>query len=345
MRYIACSAFVFGLFTVPLHADDACSPDAIHTLADVSVSDGLTYQVEGLFKSRHRAAARFIREEGSLHVVEGPNTWVQTANGEELAGDFQRDFALGHQFHAFFLRFNDVVDSVQSVSEIDFAGGKHSAMVGTRETGGLVYLINGLSSERPIGLRYDVGDLKIEITAGDWRTVYGVDVPFALSIDDGERIFEYRYQWVDFSEQPLSWFYDEIPAPDLDAVAVERLHRQILIAHCNGDSAAMASLTAPGAVIVSNGSVFSSGPEQTGQVFENTFERRSYSAYVDTRLPEVSVAASGDIGWAAVQVNAQGKTQADGQAFDEHWAWVMMARKIEGRWRMAGNASNIRRQP
>lgn len=345
MRRIACSAFIFGLITAPLLADDACSPDAIHTLADVSVSDGLTYQVEGLFKSRHRAAARFIREEGSLHVVEGPNTWVQTANGEELAGDFQRDYALGHQFHAFFLRFNDVVDSVKNVSDIEFAGGKHDGLVGTRDTGGLVYLINGSSPERPAGLRYDVGDLKIEIAADDWRTIDGTDVPFALSIDDGERIFEYRYQLVDFSDRPLSWFYDEIPVPDLDAVGIERLHRKILIAHCNGDPAAMASLTAPGAVIVNNGSVFTSGPEQTGQVFENTFARRNYSAYVDTRLPEVAVAASGEIGWAAVQVNAQGKTQADGQTFDEHWAWVMMARKIDGHWMMAGNASNIRRQP
>ncbi len=343
MRRIACSAFIFGLITVPLLADDACSPDAIHTLADVSVSDGLTYQVEGLFKSRHRAAARFIREGGSLHVVEGPNTWVQTANGEELAGAFQRDYALGHQFHAFFLRFTDVVDNVKSVSDIEFAGGKHDGLVGTRETGGLVYLIDGSSPERPAGLRYDVGDLKIEITSDDWRVVDGTDVPFALSIDDGDRIFEYRYQSVDFSDRPLSWFYDEIPAPDLDAVGLERLHRQILIAHCLGDPAIMESLTAPGAVIVNSGSVFTSGPTQTGQVFENTFERRKYSAYIDTRLPEIAVAASGDIGWAAVQVNAQGVTPADGQTFDEHWAWVMMARKIEGRWMMAGNASNIRR--
>ena len=307
---------VSGLFSLPALSDDACDTGAIHSLADVTVSDGLSYQVEGFYKSRHRSAARFIRPNGSLHVMEGPNVWVKTADGAQLAGDFQRDFTLGHQFHAFFLHFEDLVDNVERVDAVEFAEKVYSAKRGTRETGGAVYLIEGGEAGKPLGLRYDVGDLKIEISASDWRTVSGIDVPYALSIDDGQRVFEYRYQSVDLGDKPLMWFYDQIASPDIDAVDIERLHRKLLIAHCQGDAGLMGALTAPEAVIVSGGAIFETRPEETIDVFTNVFERRKYSAYIDTALPRI--ASNGDVGWAAVQVNAKGATPANGNSFDEH---------------------------
>ncbi len=336
---LAVSTIMFGR---PVYADDACAPGAIHSLADVQVSDGLIYQVEGLYKSRDRAASRFIRDNGSIHVVEGPNVWVSAGGEAELAGDFQRDYALGHQFHAFLLRFDEVVGDIERVDAIEFAGKIVSGTRGTRDTGGMVYLIDGSDKDRPAGLRYDVADLKIEITADDWRTVDEKPVPFALTIDDGERIFVYRYQWVDLGAKPLTWFYDKIAEPDLAAVGIERLHRKLLIAHCLGNADMMAELTAPFAVVANSGSVFETSPEGITSTFTNVFSRRKYSAYIDTQHPRVTAADSADIGWAAVQVTTRGITPADNASFEEHWAWVMMAKKIEGEWRMAGNASNLR---
>lgn len=323
-----------------VYADDACDTRAIHSMADVTVSDGKTYSVEGLYKSRHRTAARFIRDNSSLHVVDGSNVWVQSEAGSELADDFQRDYALGHQFHAFLLRFEELVDNIERVDAVSFDEESHKAVKGVRDTGGAVYLIDGETPDRPLGLRYDVADLKIEITASDWRDVDGTQVPFALSIDDGERVFEYRYTAVDLSDKPLMWFYDNVPSPDIPVVDVERLHRKTLIAHCLGDAEMMAALSAPNASIVSGGSVFNVTPAHIAGQFERVFARRKYAAYVDTAMPRV--AADERIGWAAVQVNAQGITPENGQPFDEHWAWVMMAEKIDGEWRMAGNASNLR---
>ncbi len=334
-----CAMLFFG-FSFSAHADDACDTSAIYSLAEVTVSDGLTYSVEGIYKSRHRAAARFIRENGSLHVLEGPNVWVQSADSIQVAGDFQQDFTLGHQFHAFFLRFAELVNEVEQVRSIEFAGGRHNALKGTRDTGGDVYLVDGDAPGRPLGLRYDVGDLKIEITASDWREVSGEQVPFALSIDDSERIFEYRYSTVDLSDKPLMWFYDSVPSPDIPVVDVERLHRKTLIAHCLGDANMMASLTAPSATIANRGSLIETTPSEMVMRFSSVFERRKYSAYIDTALPRVS--AGDRVGWAAVQVNTKGRTPANGESFDENWAWVMMAEKIDGTWLMTGNASNLR---
>ena len=277
----------------------------------------------------------------------GRSTWlraqtfgVRAQGNAQLAGGFQRDFALGHQFHAFFLNFADLVDNLQKVDQVEFAGSLHSAWEGTRATGGSVYLIDGQAPNRPFGLRYDVGDLKIEITPSDWRDLDGTQVPYALSINDGERVFEYRYQSVDLSDKPFTWFYDQIKSPGIDAVDIERLHRNLLIAHCMGDADGMEALTAPNAVVVSGGSVFDIAKGDTARQFTNVFSRRQYSAYIDTALPRVQV--DGDVGWAAVQVNAKGITPANGEQFDEHWGWVMMARKIDGQWLMAGNASNLR---
>ena len=336
-----CAGLFLGL-SAPLQADDACDAGAIYSLAEVTVSDGTRYQVEGFYKSRTRAAARFIREGGSLHVLEGPNVWVQTADGVQAAGDFQRDFTLGHQFHAFLMRFEELVDRTEPATAIEFAGGLHAGLKGTRDTGGDVYLIDGNTPDRPLGLRYDVGDLKIEIAASDWRDVDGENIPFALSIDDGERVFAYRYQTVDLSDQPLMWFYENIPSPDIPVVDLERLHRKTLIAHCLGDADLLASLTAPTATIANRGSVVETNPAEMATRFTSVFERRKYSAYIDTALPRVS--ADNRVGWVAVQVNAQGHTPANDQSFDEHWAWVMMAEKIDGKWLMTGNASNLRPQ-
>lgn len=336
-----CAGLFLGL-SVPLQADDACDASAIYSLADVTVSDGTSYQVEGFYKSRTRAAARFIREGGSLHVLEGPNVWVRTADGTQTAGDFQRDFTLGHHFHAFLMRFGELVDGTEPATAIEFADGLHTGMKGTRDTGGDVYLIEGDVPDQPLGLRYDVGDLKIEITASDWREMGAESVPFALSIDDGERVFEYRYQTVDLGDQPLTWFYENVPSPDIPIVDVERLHRKTLIAHCLGDADMLAALTAPTATIANRGSVVETNPAEMATRFKRVFERRKYSAYIDTAQPTVS--ADNSVGWVAVQVNAQGHNPANGQRFDEHWAWVMMAEKSDGKWLMAGNASNLRPQ-
>ena len=330
----------------PAAADDACSTKALYAYADVTASDGKKYSVESFYRSKDRVATKFIRADGgSLHVVEGPFTWVLGGEKAELAidsqRDFQRDFALGHQFHALLIHFRDIMTDIEPAQNIEFASEKVSALKGTRSTGGAVYLIDGKTPDQPAGLRFDVADLKIDIIASDWRVVDGKQIPFALLIDDGTRTFDYQYKIVDIADRPLSWFYENVPSPDLDEIGVLRLHRQILVAHCLGEAAMMAQLTAPAATVVSGGGVFDINPQSMETTFTGTFGRRKYATYTDLQHPRIEVSAAGDIGWASVQVNTTGKLAPSGDSFDETWGWVMMAKKIEGRWLMAGNASNI----
>ncbi len=337
-----CLAAVVGL-QLPATADDACSTTALYAFADVTASDGKKYSVESFYRSKDRVATKFIRADGgSLHVVEGPFTWVQADEEAKLAGSFQRDFALGHQFHALLIHFRDIMTDIEPAQNIEFAGEKVSALKGTRSTGGAAYLIDGKSPDRPAGMRFDVADLKIDIIASDWRVVGGRHIPFALLINDGTRTFDYQYRTVDFADKPLNWFYENAPSLGLDEIGVLRLHRQMLVAHCLGDAAMMAQLTAPAATVVSGRGVFDINPQSMVETFTGTFARRKYASYTDLQHPRIEVSAAGDIGWASVQVNATGKLTPSGDSFDETWGWVMMAKKIGGRWLMAGNASNIK---
>lgn len=336
-------AMLWGAFPFSsAHGSDACSLQAVYAFADVTVSDGKTYSVETFYRSPLRAATRLVRENGSLHVVEGPLAWVQSGEDAVLAGADQRGFAQGHQFHALLMYFPAFARDPERVAGIDFNGGQHTALRGTADTGSVLYLIDGDAPDRPAGVRIDIGNMKIEIVAQDWRDVGGRTLPFALTIDDGSRQFEYRYRRVDFTDKPLMWFYENVPAPALDEVQILRLHRQLLAAHCLGDAALMERLSASSVTIVSGGAVTETNPEGVETAFRGTFKRRAYSSYTDTKPPQVTVSSAGDVGWATIQVNAKGELAETGEAFDENWAWVMLAKKVDGVWCMAGNASNVR---
>lgn len=321
---------------------DACSTDAIHTIANVTVSDGSTYSVESFYRSGKRAAAKFSSNGGSMHAVEGGLAWSRTAAGESLAGDFVRDFALGHNFHALLLRFEEMVDEIERVEGVTFAGKNVSALKGLRGTGGAVYLIDGETPGRPAGLRYDVGDMVIEIAASDWREEKDAWAPYELVINDGEREFTYRFSHVDLTDKPLLWFDGAVAVPSLDAVQIYRLHRRQLAAHCMADPALLASGMAPKAMMVNGGAVSTTTPEQAQARFVGLFERRRYDRYADLKDPVIEVAASGDIGWSAVNLSVGGYHPETGERFEEEWAWVSLVKKIDGVWRMAGNASNRR---
>ena len=79
-------------------------------------------------------------------------------------------------------------------------------------------------------------------------------------------------------------------------------------------------------------------PEAMRRHFEKVFERLDYSGYEDLQVPRVAV--SGELGWAVVNVRATGTVRGANDTFDDQWAWVMLARKVDGEWVHAGNAAN-----
>ena len=321
-------------------ASDACSGRAIVASADVSVSDGSTFRTEALFHSREAAAIRHIREPEQLIVVEGPESWYRVG-GRTVHGEaFHKVFALGHQYHAFLLHFEELADDIRPTS-IEFDGEERSALTGSYPYGGSVSMVTGDVSGRPAGMRFEFeGSAPIDVSFDDWFDSGGQVLPFLAIVDDGERTFEYRYDEVLIEQRSPFWFFEATGDPALDATGIYRLHRTLLAAHCLGDAELLAARSAADVVSANRGSLTTIPRSATAERFTAVFERLDYREYHDLRTPVVEVSESGDLGWVAVEVRAVGVDRGNGESFDSQWAWLMAVRKIDGQWQHAGNASS-----
>ena len=321
-------------------ASDACSGRAVVASADVAVSDGSTFRTEALFHSREAAAIRHIREPDQLIAVEGPRSWYRVGDETGYGEDFHKVFALGHQYHAFLLYFDELADGA-AATRIDFDGEERSALTGRYPYGGTVHMVTGDAPGRPAGMRFEfAGSAPIDVTFDDWRDASGVTLPFLALIDDGERTFEYRYDDVLIEERSPSWFHEATASPGLDEIGIYRLHRSLLAAHCLGDAELMAEHSVMEVISANRGTLSTIPRSAMAERFTTVFERLDYREYHDLRTPVIEVSAGGDLGWIAVEVRAVGVERNSGQEFDNQWAWLMAVRKVDGRWQHAGNGSS-----
>lgn len=322
-------------------ATDACSTTAIVTAAEVTVSDGGSFRTQSYFQSGEAAAIRHIDSSERVVAVEGPFSWAGSDREATLGGTALSSFALGHQFHAFLWFFDELVEDLETDIDVPWSGSMSKGRRGQHPYGGSATLIDADDEEQVLLLENaDYG--RIVIRYDDWREENGKRVPFLISIDDGARLFDYRFSSVEFSDRDPLWFFDAVISPSIDEIDVFRLHRKLLAAHCLGDAALMAQLSAPSTTIVSRGELHTVSRDQVQQQFAALFERIDYTAYLDLAPPFVEISKAGDLGWIAVNVRARGKSIESGQPFDDQWAWIMMVRKIDEEWRHAGNASSFR---
>lgn len=321
-------------------ASDACSGRAIVATANVSVSDGSTFRTEALFHSREAAAIRHVREPKQLITVEGPRSWYRVGDEVGYGEDFHKIFALGHQYHAFLLHFDELADDVEA-TRIEFDGRERSALAGAYPYGGRVYMVTGDVPGRPAGMRFEFqGSAPIEVIFTDWHDDAGQALPFLAIINDGERRFEYRYDEVLIEQRSPFWFFEATGETGLDEVGIYRLHRSLLAAHCLGDADLMAERSVDNVVSANRGSLSTIPQPAMAERFTGLFERLDYREYHDLESPVVEVSEAGDVGWIAVEVRAVGVDRMTGAEFDDQWAWLMTMRKVDGKWRHAGNASS-----
>ena len=58
----------------------------------------------------------------------------------------------------------------------------------------------------------------------------------------------------------------------------------------------------------------------------------------------IRVSVDGTLGWVIAEVEVKGVETANGEntPFHDIWAWVELYEKVNGQWKMVGNASNRR---
>jgi hypothetical protein len=323
----------------PALASDACSTHAIMTKADVSVSDGSAFRTESYYRSKDSAAIRHIDDRDRMVAVEGPIGWASDGEKSAAGSDFYKLFALGHQYHALLLEFDNIAANVREDSQVEFVGEMHAAASGDYPYGGTVHLVQDKDASRPAGLRFDFPDDNVIVAAFlDWREVDGGMLPYHVRVDDGERTFEYRYTSIGIAPRLPSWFFDAVPAPSIDELQIYRLHRKLLAAHCTGDAGMIAALSAPSVYSVNGGRLDTATNAELETRFSSLFDVLEYSEYHDLSAPVIEV--SGEVGWIAVNTRARGTEKNSGRTFDDQWAWIMTARKVDGHWLHTANASN-----
>ena len=337
---------VLGLAPGFAQASDACSSRAVLASADVRVSDGSRFATKAYFHSRDAAAIRHISGEDQTIAVEGPIGWAGIGERSEVGSDFYKVFALGHQYHAFLLYFDEIVTNPRISEGVEFRDGVYRARSGEYPYGGMVHLVQAAGDPRPLGLVFEFPETPvISVTFSDWRDQGVGELPYSLQIDDGERVFDYRYSSIETEPRSPLWFFEQVPAPQIDALEVYRLHRKMLAAHCLGDSDLLAEMSAAQVVSANNGELVQVTNAELRERFAALFERLQYSEYHDTELPIINIAGSSDVGWIGVSVRALGSVRGSDARFDNQWAWIMTVRKVDGEWLHAGNASNVARQP
>lgn len=340
---LAVCAFTPAHAVVSELASNACQSKTLATIADVTTSAGANYQVKTHYRTPKEMATTFIDGDESEMVIEGPTTWMRTGDDEQLADDRTKRFIVGHQFHALAYFFDDLVTDAVSIDAVSFQGDMVSARKGSAPFGGEITFFQH-NNGKAAGLILNLpGETLITVRYFDWRVAEGGDaIPYGLTIDhDGVR-YTYGYQSVFMSQGDAISFHDAFRAPGIDEVQIHRLHRALLAAHCRGDAALMGALTAPNAVIANRGGVASVSQAEIETRFQSVFSRVDYASYTDLADPKIDVAESGDLGWAIVNVEAKGALLKTEEAFSDIWAWALLARKIDGVWLNAGNASNRR---
>jgi hypothetical protein len=325
-----------------LFASDACSTRSIVTFADVAVSDGSSFTTQSFFQSGKSAATRHISDKDQTVVVEGPFGWVRIGDSPKMGSNFEKSFALGHQFHAFLLYFDEIVSNPRDSEQVLFEGREYRARSGDYPYGGVAHLIPTTPGDRALGLIFEFPESKpIEVAFSDWRSFGHIEVPFQAKLYDGERVFSYRYTNIDMTPKTPLWFFEAVSAPSLDEIQVYRLHRQLLAAHCLGDFDMIARLSSAQILAANNGALQLVTNASVRDRFTELFERFDYTAYYDIAMPIIEISEGSDLGWVGASVRAVGKQVMEGPPFDNQWAWLMIVKKEDGRWLHAGNASNL----
>lgn len=342
-----CTAIVIAICAPhAAYASDACSPLAIVTSAQVRVSDGKRYVMETYYSAPEIAALRQISspEDTTIIATEGPRAWAINQEGGD--DNLLRTFAMGHQFHALLLHFDDIVIDAHD-TEVTYRGATRRARVGHWPFGAgeaqLVYQAAGNRVDALILSGPERPDVVVRFS--NWRSVRGERLPFRAAIDDGTRIFHYAFTRVDTAPRVANWFFDALPTPTSDDVQIYRAHRRMLAAHCAGDAAALAAAgSAPIELDVSADGVRTTTNSALQSRFERVFGSRDYQEYHDDAWPIIEVSDDGAMGWAAVTTRAVGVDRQSGERFEDRWIWVELMRKIDGAWRRAGIVSMTRRE-
>lgn len=313
---------------------------ALSTTANVRVSDGLTYTATTLYHDRQRAVfQRTYSDRQIASGIDGKYLWNYDGKRETEVPAFYENYILGHQMHAQLLFFDHLHPHAASIRDTSY-NDMACRYISDQAPDGNTFTI--IFDEWPIAMIIAPPEgSNIVMKLDSFQSADGFVLPFFIEIDDGERIFNYHFQSIQFNQEQISRYrcpYERLS----DEQKLLRLHRRGMDAHLWEDAETIKATLADTLMVANSGEV-SYAP---ASMMDGILGSRDYTLYEDLIRPIVKVSNDGSLGWVTVQIKAKGFR------FDEQQnptiplefvsAWAALFEKQEGHWRMIGNVSNFK---
>ncbi len=320
------------------------SIETISSQADVTVSDGLTYQTHTVYHDPQRAIfQRIYRDHSVVQGVEGKYVWNFDGIEEKEAPEFVESFVLGHQFHAQILFFDKLHPSFDAPTTTAFDGQSCKVVKSKNESSELHFYYK--QAGYPLGMEIiRKEEENIIFKFKDWRNVSDIALPHLILIDDGNRTFEYTYDQIKFNSGSITGFR----APEEVLTEEQKLlrhHRVIMDGHFFGITADMKSEQSDSMYIVSDGEIYTVQGHQPEAMIDRIMATRDYTVYDDLIRPKIEISEDGSLGWVIAKIYAEGiRYDENGKTtgpLEFTCAWIELYEKVDGKWKMKGNVSNF----
>jgi hypothetical protein len=138
--------------------------------------------------------------------------------------------------------------------------------------------------------------------------------------------------------------FNPAAAQQTDSMALLSMHDRILEAHRTNDLESWMSIEAADFVSINGGRVSLPTVQQRFTGRHAYLQASKFEIYQDRRPPVIRVSDDGTLGWVIAEVEVKGVETGNGEtkSFHDIWAWVELYQKVNGQWKMVGNASNRR---
>ena len=320
----------------------------ISTQANVTVSDGLTYQTHTLYHDPQRAIfKRTYADRTVVQGLEGKYVWTYDGTSEKEASAFIGKIILGHQFHAQILFLDKLHSLTDSLKTVEFNNKQCKAV--SSNSDGQYFEFYFQEEGRPLGFTiFNEEEDDIIFKFADWRKVAEVDLPFAVDIDDGKRIFQYKFTEIKFNEGSIA----DYSAPDsllTEEQKLLRCHRVIMDGHLFGITDGIKAQQADTMAMLNAGEIFMVEGRPPVAMIDRIMSNRDYFVYDDLIRPMVEVSEDGTLGWVIATLYANGiRFDENGQPTDPiefTCSWVELYEKVNRDWKLKGIASTFLPDP
>lgn len=162
---------------------------AVETESEVTTSNGKRYRVETCFRDPQNLSTRFRYPDrtATFAIEDGKATTSENNKAPEPAGEREKAFAFGHNFHAIHYNWDKVVTGARSSDGIS---------TGTLTFGGEATRLTE-SPQSQEKYRFDLpGTTPVEWQFSDWREGR---VPYRLTLSHAGVTYDYRFKTVKFA--------------------------------------------------------------------------------------------------------------------------------------------------